>query len=164
MLEFTRSMCCKFYPDFIPTHGYMVSGVRIQLRVPPSRHLKRETDKSGCNFIKGKIEILIRKRATIHHTLRFNRLSAACRATARGGFFPLDPCLDNVRGTAHARGNPDGVGRTIPGARPAHQASVEIFDGGLFPFHLKYNVGADTLTHAAPHTSFSVKLQRRYAG
>ena len=76
----------------------------------------------------------------------------------------LDPCLDDIRGTAHTRGNPDGDGRTIPGTCPALHATVEIFDFSLFPFHLKDSVGTDTFTHATPHTSFGVELQRRYAG
>lgn len=166
MLETTRNMCFKFYPDFIPIYGFrfQVSEFNTGCRRPDACY---ETDRLGCQFIKGKIEILFRKRSTIHHTLRCNHRSAAIHPTARGGFFSFDPCLDNVGGTAHARGNPDGVGRSILGACPALHASVEIFDCRLFPFHLKHSVGsvgADTFTHAASHTSFSVKLPRRYAG
>ncbi len=30
-MKITRNMSSKFYPDFIPIYGYMVSSVRIQL-------------------------------------------------------------------------------------------------------------------------------------
>ncbi len=111
-----------------------------------------------------KFEILFGKRFTIHHTCRFNRRSAACHPTARGGFLPFDPGLDNIGGTAHTRGNPDGGGRAVLGACPALHASVAIFDCGFFPFHLKHSVGANVFTHAASQACFGVKLQRRYAG
>ena len=98
------------------------------------------------------------------HGSGFKRRSAALRPTARGGFLSLDPCLDYIRGTAHARGNLDGAGWTILGTRAALHASITIFDFGLFPFHLKDSVGADAFTHAAPNTSFGVEFERRYAG
>jgi hypothetical protein len=91
------------------------------------------------------------------------RRSAAFPPTARGGFLSLDPCLDDIRCTTNARGNSDGTGRTIPGTCSALHASVEIFDFGLFPLHLKNSVGANAFTHAAAHTSFGVELQCRYA-
>jgi len=31
LVKITRNMFSKFYPDFFPIYGYMVSGVRIQL-------------------------------------------------------------------------------------------------------------------------------------
>jgi len=43
MVETTRNMCFKFYPDFIPICGYMVSGVRIQLRLPLYREYFGDT-------------------------------------------------------------------------------------------------------------------------
>jgi hypothetical protein len=30
MVKITRNMSSKFYPDYIPIFGYMVSGIRIQ--------------------------------------------------------------------------------------------------------------------------------------
>jgi hypothetical protein len=44
-----------------------VSGFSVQVSgtaLPVSDTWKPETDKSGCNFISGKIEIIIRKRST----------------------------------------------------------------------------------------------------
>jgi len=43
MVETTRNMCFKFYPDFIPICGYMVSVVRIQLRLPLYREYFGDT-------------------------------------------------------------------------------------------------------------------------
>jgi len=90
--------------------------------------------------------------------------SAAFYLTARAALLSLDPSLDDIRSTSHARGNPDGAGRTIQGAGPAFHASVEIFDFGLFPSQLKDSVGADAFTHTAAHTGFDIELQRRYVG
>ena len=142
--------------------GCQVSGFNSGCLRPDIRNLKAIN--SGCKFIKVKFEILFGKRFTIHHTCRFNRRSAACHPTARGGFLPVDPGLDNIGGTAHTRCNPDGGCRAVLGACPALHASVTIFDCGFFPFHLKHSVGANVFTHAASHACFGVELQRRYAG
>jgi hypothetical protein len=43
LVKITHNMCFKFYPDFIPIYGYMVSGVRIQLPGASVLTLKPET-------------------------------------------------------------------------------------------------------------------------
>jgi hypothetical protein len=41
LVKITRNMSLNFYPEFIPNHVYMVSGVGIQ--IPRSSFLKPET-------------------------------------------------------------------------------------------------------------------------
>jgi len=93
-----------------------------------------------------------------HLTISYE-LSAILSATIRG-FFPLNPGLDDIRSAADSRGDTDGAGRTILGARAAFHTSIKIIDLGFFAVHSKYRMGADTFTHTAANTRLRIKLQR----
>jgi len=93
-----------------------------------------------------------------HLTISYE-LSAISSATS-GGFFPLNPGLDDIRSAADSRGDADGAGCTILGACATFHASIKIIDFDFFTIHSKYSMGADAFTHTAANTRLRIKLQR----
>ena len=86
----------------------------------------------------------------------------AIHVAAGGRLLAFDPGLDDIRRAADAGGDPDGRGRTIQGARAAFHAAVEVPNFHFFARQFKNPMGADALTHTAPHTRFGIKLKRRH--